>query len=41
MPAFTLCTLSFVYLRNPRVNLGFDVKAGYARFRLANATVTR
>jgi peptide/nickel transport system substrate-binding protein len=40
MPAFTLCTLAFVYLRNPRVNLGFDVRAGYARYRLATATMS-
>lgn len=41
MPAFTLCTLSFVFLRNPRVNLGYDVSAGYPRLRLANATVKK
>ncbi len=38
MPAFTICTLSFVYARNPRLRLGFDVKAGYARYRLSKAT---
>lgn len=37
MPAFTICTLSFVYARNPNVDLGFDVEAGYARYRLAGA----
>ncbi|MBL0405508.1 hypothetical protein JKG68_16180 [Microvirga aerilata] len=40
MPAFTICTLSFVYARSPKVNLGFDVKAGYARYRLGNAKFT-
>ena len=39
MPAFTLCTLSFIYLRNPRINIGFDVKGGYARYRFAGATI--
>ncbi len=39
LPAFTLCTLSFIYLRNPRVKIGFDVKGGYARYRFAGATV--
>jgi peptide/nickel transport system substrate-binding protein len=38
MPSFTICTLSFIYARNPRLNLGFDVKAGYARYRLSKAT---
>lgn len=37
LPAFTICTLGFVYARNPRLQLGFDVKAGYARYRLAKA----
>jgi peptide/nickel transport system substrate-binding protein len=40
LPAFTICTLSFVYARNPRVDLGFDVKAGYARYRLGGAKFT-
>ena len=40
MPAFTICTLSFVYARNPRLDLGFDVKAGYARYRLGGAKFT-
>jgi peptide/nickel transport system substrate-binding protein len=40
LPAFTLCTLSFFYLRQPRVNLGFDVRAGYSRYRLATATMS-
>lgn len=40
MPAFTICTLSFFYARNPRLKLGFDVKAGYARYRLSKATFT-
>ena len=39
MPAFTLCTLSFIYLRNPRINIGFDAKGGYARYRFAGATI--
>lgn len=39
LPGFTLCTLSFVYLRNPRVNIGFEVKGGYARYRFAKATI--
>lgn len=40
MPAFTICTLSFFYARSPRLNLGFDVKAGYARYRLSKAKFT-
>lgn len=40
MPAFTICTLSFVFARNPRLSLGFDVKAGYARYRLSQAQFT-
>jgi peptide/nickel transport system substrate-binding protein len=37
MPAFTICTLSFVYARSPKLDLGFDIKAGYARYRLSKA----
>lgn len=40
LPAFTICTLSFVYARNPRLDLGFDVEAGYARYRLGGAKFT-
>ena len=39
LPAFTLCTLSFVYMRNPRVNIGFNVTGGYARYRFLKSTI--
>lgn len=40
LPLIGLTTLSYTIARNPRMDLGFEVKSGYARWRLNSATVT-
>lgn len=40
LPAMGLGTLSYTIARNPRVDLGYEVKSGYARWRLHKATLT-
>jgi peptide/nickel transport system substrate-binding protein len=37
MPAFNALSLSWVFARNPRLDLGFKVHASYAYFTLAKA----
>ena len=38
LPMLGLPTLSYTVVRNPRLDLGFDVRGGYARWRLDKAT---
>ncbi|WP_342361788.1 ABC transporter substrate-binding protein [Terrarubrum flagellatum] len=38
LPAIGLSTLSYTIARNSRVDVGYDVKSGYARWRLHRAT---
>lgn len=38
LPMLGLPTLSYTVVRNPRLDLGFDVEGGYARWRLDKAT---
>jgi peptide/nickel transport system substrate-binding protein len=40
LPVIGLSSLSYVIARNPRVDLGYTVKSGYARWTLRKATVT-
>lgn len=40
LPVMGLGTLSYTIARNPRVDLGYEVKSGYARWRLHKATLT-
>ena len=39
LPLLGICTLSYVIARNPRVDLGFSVKSGYAYWRLDKAKI--
>jgi peptide/nickel transport system substrate-binding protein len=39
LPLIGLSTLSYVIARNPRINLGYEVKSGYARWPLRFATI--
>ena len=39
LPLLGICTLSYVIARNPRVDLGFPVKSGYAYWRLDKAKI--
>ncbi|ODT72562.1 MAG: hypothetical protein ABS75_03695 [Pelagibacterium sp. SCN 63-23] len=38
LPLIGLSTLSYTIVRNPRLDLGYEVKSGYARWRLHRAT---
>jgi peptide/nickel transport system substrate-binding protein len=40
LPLIGMSTLSFTVARNARVNLGYEVKSGYARWRFHRATKT-
>jgi peptide/nickel transport system substrate-binding protein len=40
LPLIGLSTLSFTVARNPRVDLGYPIKSGYARWRFHRATKT-
>jgi peptide/nickel transport system substrate-binding protein len=40
MPAWNAMQLSFVTARNPRVNLGYEIKASYANFSMWKATTS-
>jgi peptide/nickel transport system substrate-binding protein len=40
LPLIGLSTLSYTLIRSPRVDLGYEVKSGYARWRLHRATKT-
>src|SRR5262249_55464160 len=40
LPLIGLLTLSFTVARSARVNLGYEVKSGYARWRFHRATKT-
>ncbi len=40
LPLIGLSSLSFTVVRNPRVDLGYEVKSGYARWRFHEATKT-
>jgi peptide/nickel transport system substrate-binding protein len=40
MPAWNAMQLSFVTARNPRVNLGYEIKASYANFSMWQATTS-
>jgi peptide/nickel transport system substrate-binding protein len=37
LPAFNALSLHWIFVRNPRLDLGFDIKASYAYFTLAKA----
>ena len=37
MPAFNALSLHWVFARNPRLDLGYQIKASYAYFTLAKA----
>jgi peptide/nickel transport system substrate-binding protein len=39
LPVLGLSTLSYTIARNKRVNVGYEVKSGYARWRLHKATI--
>lgn len=39
LPMFGLPTLSYTVARNPRVDLGYEVKGGYAFWRFSRATI--
>jgi peptide/nickel transport system substrate-binding protein len=39
LPALALPTLSYVIARNARIDLGYEVKSGFARWRLHRATI--
>ena len=38
LPMLGLPTLSYTVVRNPRLDIGYEVKGGYARWRLDKAT---
>jgi peptide/nickel transport system substrate-binding protein len=38
LPVIGLTTLSYVIARNPRVDVGYEVQSGFARWRLDSAT---
>jgi len=38
LPLIGLSTLSYTMVRNPRLDLGYEVESGYARWRLHRAT---
>jgi peptide/nickel transport system substrate-binding protein len=40
LPAIGLSTLSYTMARSPRLDIGYEVKSGYARWRLHKATVS-
>jgi peptide/nickel transport system substrate-binding protein len=40
LPMFGLPTLSYTVVRNPRIDLGYEVKGGYAYWRFCKATIT-
>lgn len=40
LPLIGLTTLSYTIARNPRMDLGYEVQSGYARWRLNSATVS-
>jgi peptide/nickel transport system substrate-binding protein len=39
LPMFGLPTLSYTVVRSPKIDLGYEVKGGYARWRLHRATI--
>jgi peptide/nickel transport system substrate-binding protein len=39
LPLVGISSLSYVIARNPRVDLGYPVRSGYARWRLNRATI--
>lgn len=39
LPMFGLPTLGYTMVRHPRIDLGYEVKGGYARWRLHRATI--
>jgi len=40
LPLMALPTLSYLVVRNPRIDIGFDIKGGYAYWRFCKATIT-
>ena len=41
LPVISLGTLSYVIARNPRIDLGYEVKSGYAYWPLKRARVVK
>ena len=39
LPLIGVSSLSYVIARNPRVDVGYPVRSGYARWRLTRATI--
>lgn len=39
LPMFGLPTLSYTVVRNPRIDLGYEIKGGYAYWRFSRASI--